>query len=403
MIIDTVSLLKMKINTSFLCALLAIGLMTLPIATTWAQTAKTIHLDNPSFEDVPRVAQPPQGWYDCGFAGESPPDVQPNAGFEVTKPAVNGSTYLGLVVRDNNTWEAVGQRLHSPLIKGQEYTFTLSICRSESYRSVSRTTNATSNYITPVIVRIWGGTSYCSKEENLSDSEPIANTAFRTYTFRIKPTRELTYIMIEAFYKLPTIFPYNGNVLIDNASDIVPIGKVIAKVDPPKPKVTPPTPKPKVTPPAKPPVIADKPKETPKKPVEEPKSDKPVFADLGGRAVKEGEVLKIEKLQFTPMSAKIDSASSTSLEDLYQFMLRNPNVIVEIGGHTNSLPSDETCDRLSTERARAVVDFLIGKGIESRRMSYKGYGKRFPTASNATKEGQKANQRVEIKILSLNG
>jgi outer membrane protein OmpA-like peptidoglycan-associated protein len=54
---------------------------------------------------------------------------------------------------------------------------------------------------------------------------------------------------------------------------------------------------------------------------------------------------------------------------------------------------------LSTARAKAVADYLAAKGIDSKRLVYKGYGKRLPLVPNTSAEGRKTNQRVEIKIL----
>jgi outer membrane protein OmpA-like peptidoglycan-associated protein len=79
----------------------------------------------------------------------------------------------------------------------------------------------------------------------------------------------------------------------------------------------------------------------------------------------------------------------------------HPRVHIEIGGHTNNIPPDEYCDRLSTARAKAVANFLYQKGIEQSRISYKGYGKRNPIASNRSAAGRRKNQRVEIKILRV--
>ncbi|MBK8922192.1 MAG: OmpA family protein [Saprospirales bacterium] len=75
--------------------------------------------------------------------------------------------------------------------------------------------------------------------------------------------------------------------------------------------------------------------------------------------------------------------------------------MIEIGGHTNSTPPDEFCDRLSTARAKSAADYLIAKGVDPKRVVYKGYGKRNPVASNTTADGRRMNQRVEIKILAL--
>jgi outer membrane protein OmpA-like peptidoglycan-associated protein len=84
-------------------------------------------------------------------------------------------------------------------------------------------------------------------------------------------------------------------------------------------------------------------------------------------------------------------------------MLENGKIVIEVGGHTNNVPPDEYCDRLSTARAKAVADYLAAKGIDPKRVLFKGYGKRKPVASNTTPEGRVLNQRVEIKILSLGG
>jgi outer membrane protein OmpA-like peptidoglycan-associated protein len=87
------------------------------------------------------------------------------------------------------------------------------------------------------------------------------------------------------------------------------------------------------------------------------------------------------------------------LDELFDFMTENSAVMIEIAGHTNNLPSDAFADQLSTARAKAVADYLATKGIDSKRLVYKGYGKRLPLVPNTSAEGRKTNQRVEIKIL----
>ncbi|MBK8515940.1 MAG: OmpA family protein [Saprospiraceae bacterium] len=82
-------------------------------------------------------------------------------------------------------------------------------------------------------------------------------------------------------------------------------------------------------------------------------------------------------------------------------MKLNINVRVEIGGHTNTIPSNEYCDQLSSLRARKVSEYLVIRGIDVRRISYKGYGKREPLTDSTSLQGRQKNQRVEIKILEL--
>lgn len=198
------------------------------LMTTNAQDSKTtlkqdsvIYLENPSFEDSPRHSKPPRKWFDCGNPQESPPDVQPNGGFGVTKRAINGKTYLGLIVRDNDTHEAVGQKLSSPLQKGQCYLFSLALCQSNQYVSLSRLTEQKSDYNTPVIVRIWGSKKACGDDQLLATSPPIDHAKWRDYEFTLSPSDDYDYIVIEAFYKSLDFLSYNGNLLVDYASPIL--------------------------------------------------------------------------------------------------------------------------------------------------------------------------------------
>ena len=392
-------MLKRTLIAYFLIAFCA---CTLPV---FGQKPVVIKLDNPSFEDYPQAAHTPQGWFDCGFAGESAPDVQPSGTFSVNKPAFHGSTYLGMVVRDNNTWEAIGQRLKSPLLKGVTYTFSLYAARSELYMSKSQLTGKDANYITPATVRIWAGSGYCAKEEMLDETEPVSEGTWKKFTFKFTPKATLSYFMVEGFYKVPTLFPYNGNVLIDNASDIVPEIKkeekppVVAAVTPKPPVVKPPVVKP--TKPSKPadssPVIT---KVEPVKPKVEPKKEEET---LSPDRLREGQTIKIEKLQFEPNSSKIQETSFASLDDIFILLINNGNLIVEIGGHTNLVMEEVASLRLSTDRAKSVADYLVNKGIERKRLAIKGYGRSKPIANETTQAANKINQRVEIKILSTNG
>jgi outer membrane protein OmpA-like peptidoglycan-associated protein len=367
-----------------------------------------IQLKNASFEDFPIQGKSPRGWTDCGFPGETPPDVQPSgnpsfAFFDVIKEPQDGSTYLGLVVRDNETWEMVSQRLDVPLEPGKCYEFSLYIARSEFYVSPSRTTSTRTNYTTPATMRIWGGSGYCNKRELLDGTKEIINTRWLKYEFRFEPTERHTYILLEAFYKTPTLFPYNGNVLVDNASAIVPVPCddeiPVATVEP--------TPEPEVQPQKDPEPVED-PFTTPNEEIAEKtgetaQEEDKLIAELDRKTIKKGQTIKIDKLFFQADSSQIMSESYPVLDEIFRFLNMNQDVVVEIGGHTNGNPPHEYCDRLSTQRAKAVADYLSNKGIDRGRLQFKGYGKRKPIASNVTYEGRRRNQRVEIKILSFDG
>lgn len=192
-----------------------------------------IMLQNPSFEGIPAEGtmngKLPDGWYDCGFPGESIPDVhpKPNGGaFQVTTLPADGNTYLGLIVRDNDTWEAISQRLSGPLMAGKTYSFSISLCRSLTYISASRNSPNLINFATPITLRIWGGDGYCSKKEMLAVSDPVINDKWKKYDFNLTPTTDYQYLILEAFYRTPTPFPYNGNLLMDNASNLVEVASM---------------------------------------------------------------------------------------------------------------------------------------------------------------------------------
>lgn len=342
--------------------------VTLSLDTLYGQ--EVINLNNPSFEDVPGPDHPPKGWYDCGheaFPNESAPDVQPSGAWKVFKPAVDGRTYLGMVVRENNSWESVTQRLSAQLKKEKSYSFSIYICTSEVYLSgTAKNTQSLINYTTPAKLRIWGGNQFCEDDVLLAESPMITNNEWQKFTFTIKPLRNISYITLEAFYKTPMLTqdPYNGNILLDNASAFV---EIVPKKTPPPP----PPPKPSET------ITALKQKVT------------------------KGQVIRIDKLNFQADKATLNSQSHKILDEVVRFMNKNKNVKIEIGGHTNGVPSVEYCNKLSTERAKAVTDYLVSKGVHKSRVVSKGYGKSKPLESDKTLAGRNKNQRVEITILSI--
>ena len=92
--------------------------------------------------------------------------------------------------------------------------------------------------------------------------------------------------------------------------------------------------------------------------------------------------------------------SYTELNKLERLLLENPNMRVEIAGHTDFVGSDQYNNQLSVKRASSVVNFLINKGIAPTRLETKGFGKTRPIASNDDEiDGRELNRRVEFKIL----
>jgi outer membrane protein OmpA-like peptidoglycan-associated protein len=353
----------------------------------WAQT-EIIKIENPSFEDDPRPGWQPDGWLDAGFLGESPPDVQPFGGFGVTQSAQDKDTYLGLVVRDNKTYEAVCQKLSKPMKKGQCYKFSIFLAKSERYVSpTKKEPNQLTNFNRGAMLRIFGGNSPRDKSELLAITEVIEHTDWREYKFDLKPKNsDYNYIFLESYYKIPTMFYYNGNILLDNASNLVG-----CKVEDPSV------------------ANADKNKNINKKPgednisqVQNNEENRGAFKpDIKASELKIGYIYELENLYFQADSSNISREAEIVLYKLIQFLKYNPGVSIEVGGHTNNIPTDEYCDRLSTNRAKKVADYISRYGVDRNRITYRGYGKRKPIADNNTNYGKQRNQRVEIKITGL--
>ena len=114
-----------------------------------------------------------------------------------------------------------------------------------------------------------------------------------------------------------------------------------------------------------------------------------------------GQTLRINELSFEADSTILNPESFEILDEVYEFLVVHQNVVVEIGGHTNTIPPHEYCDKLSTDRARSVAEYITNRGINASRISYKGYGKREPLTESKSSSARKKNQRVEVKILAL--
>lgn len=125
--------------------------------------------------------------------------------------------------------------------------------------------------------------------------------------------------------------------------------------------------------------------------------------ELTAGRIRNGQAIRVEQLQFDIDSINIKASFIPILDEVYEFLTDNPGITVEVGGHTNGLCQDEFCIRLSTARAKSVADYLIKRGIDAKRVQHKGYGRALPIATNSTPEGRQKNQRVEIKIVRMNG
>ena len=112
-------------------------------------------------------------------------------------------------------------------------------------------------------------------------------------------------------------------------------------------------------------------------------------------------VSTFNNILFANNSFELPKAGFIELDKLLQVLTENPSLQVEISGHTDNVGKPEDNLKLSTNRAKAIVDYLIGKGIAASRMTYKGYGSSQPVTDNATEAGRAKNRRTTFTVTGL--
>jgi outer membrane protein OmpA-like peptidoglycan-associated protein/tetratricopeptide (TPR) repeat protein len=114
-----------------------------------------------------------------------------------------------------------------------------------------------------------------------------------------------------------------------------------------------------------------------------------------------GSKIVLKNIFFDYGKETLRETSFPELNRLVTLLESYPNMTIEIGGHTDSHGSLKLNTELSEARAKAVVDYLISKGINAGRLSYKGYAYLQPIATNDTEEGRQQNRRVEFKVVTI--
>jgi outer membrane protein OmpA-like peptidoglycan-associated protein len=119
----------------------------------------------------------------------------------------------------------------------------------------------------------------------------------------------------------------------------------------------------------------------------------------GKQMVEVMNAMEFDLVTFGNHEFDLKEESRVELDILVGLLKREPELRVEVGGHTDNVGSDENNLELSGNRANSVKGYLASKGIEAMRIETKGYGAAEPIETNDTDEGRARNRRVELKIL----
>jgi len=118
-----------------------------------------------------------------------------------------------------------------------------------------------------------------------------------------------------------------------------------------------------------------------------------------GGTLTEGKPIILKNVFFETGSAELKTASLLELNRLKTLLTSHSNLVIRINGHTDNVGSEEDNLALSNNRAKAVYDYLVVNGINSDRLSYKGFGETRAIDDNETPEGRKLNRRTEFVVI----
>jgi outer membrane protein OmpA-like peptidoglycan-associated protein len=125
-----------------------------------------------------------------------------------------------------------------------------------------------------------------------------------------------------------------------------------------------------------------------------------VLAEL--QRYKDNQVVRLNNIFFDVDKFDLKPESFTELQEVIRVLVQNPQMVIEISGHTDNTGSAAHNIELSKNRAASVITYLVGKGIERKRLSSVGFGSSQAAETNETPEGRALNRRIEMKILKVN-
>ncbi len=135
-------------------------------------------------------------------------------------------------------------------------------------------------------------------------------------------------------------------------------------------------------------------------PLSKKQPDSTYNIDIPLQPIEANAVVVLKNIFFDVNKYDIKNESQVELDEVVDLMKENPTVKIEISGHTDNVGKPIDNQKLSENRAKAVVTYLTAKGIDTKRLLFKGLGDTKPISDNKTEEGKAKNRRTELKVLS---
>jgi len=129
-------------------------------------------------------------------------------------------------------------------------------------------------------------------------------------------------------------------------------------------------------------------------------SKTPFVKDVPLQKIEVGKTVVLKNVFFETNKFDLKGKSKIELDKLVSFLKKNSTSKIELGGHTDNVGNAKANQVLSNNRAKAVYDYLVEKGVVKDRLTIQGYGDTAPIADNSTEKGRAENRRTEFKIIS---
>jgi outer membrane protein OmpA-like peptidoglycan-associated protein/tetratricopeptide (TPR) repeat protein len=124
----------------------------------------------------------------------------------------------------------------------------------------------------------------------------------------------------------------------------------------------------------------------------------PIVMDFELEKAAKGSSVVLKNIFFDTDKYDLKDKSITELQKIIRFLNENPQIRIEISGHTDNTGSPSYNQQLSEKRALSVYNYLVNNGVIKEKLSWKGYGQSNPKASNETESGRQENRRIEFQI-----
>ena len=135
-------------------------------------------------------------------------------------------------------------------------------------------------------------------------------------------------------------------------------------------------------------------------PLSQKQPDSTYNIDIPLQPIEANATVVLKNIFFDVNKYDIKNESQVELDEVVGLMKENPTVKIEISGHTDNVGKPIDNQKLSENRAKSVVTYLTAKGIDAKRLLFKGFGDTKPISDNKTEEGKAKNRRTELKVVS---